>query len=65
MGAATKKPNLATARIRARRVALDAIAQGAAIHANPRISRSTRTRSAYKHKATALDQVARILCGKE
>lgn len=50
---------------RARRVATTAINQAAQIAADEEVNRSTRTRAAFKLKAEALDQVARILAGKE
>lgn len=48
----------------ARRVATQAINNAAVVAADESVNRSTRTRSAYKIKADALDQVARILAGK-
>ncbi len=50
---------------KARKVATDAINHAAIVQANPVLARSTRSRAAFKHKAAALDQVARILSGKE
>jgi hypothetical protein len=50
---------------RARRVAAAAVNEGAVIATDLRVNRSTRTRSAYKVKAEALDKVLRILAGKE
>jgi len=50
---------------RARLVATKAINEAAKIALNQDVARSTRTRASYKHKADALDRVARILTGKE
>jgi hypothetical protein len=49
----------------ARQVATRAINDAAVLAADASKNRSTRSRSAYKHKADALDRVARILSGKE
>jgi hypothetical protein len=50
---------------KARKLARDAQAHAEVVMANEAISRSTRTRTAYKHKATALDRVLAVLTGKE
>ncbi len=49
----------------AKRVATQAINKAAIVAANPALTRSTRTRSSYKIRAEALDQVAQILSGKK
>jgi hypothetical protein len=49
----------------ARQVATKAINDAAELSADGTKNRSTRSRTAYKKKAEALDRVARILSGKE
>jgi hypothetical protein len=54
-----------TARLRrARRVIAAAQEHASGVMANVGMPRSTRTRTAYKVKATALDRVGEILAGK-
>lgn len=48
----------------AKRVATQAINKAAVIHADEAVNRSTRTRAAYKVKAEALDEVAKILAAR-
>lgn len=50
---------------RARSVATKAINAAAIVASDPERNRSSRTRESYKIKADALDQVGRILSGKE
>lgn len=50
---------------KARTVSTQAVNKAAAVAADETLTRSTRTRKAYKVKADALDRVVLILAGKE
>jgi hypothetical protein len=50
---------------RARQIASQAINEAAQQAADQSVNRSTRTRTAYKTQADALQRVARVLSGKE
>lgn len=62
---AKKKASPEARRRNALKVATQAINDAALVQADTGVNRSTRTRAAYKVKADALEQVARILAGKE